>query len=228
MARASRNNYSLETLALLPFCILTGALAFYFIYGGIQLSISPWQLVQKHIQEAVELNISLYSRMPLGPEEIRSIQDSKDSIIRLFTGIFPALSAIAVLFTVWVNILIAKRTLAKSGILPPQLANLSGWKAPTWLVWIFLASGGLMLIPHEQIRFAGVNLFLCISFIYFLQGLAIVSFFFEQKNISPFLRALFYFFIAIQQILMIAIAALGFFDIWIDFRKYFRRDKANV
>ena len=84
MARSVREQYTLETLVLLPSFILLGVLTFYFIFGGIQLSISPWQLIQKHIQEAVELNISLYSRLPLSPDEIKSIQDGKDSVIRLF------------------------------------------------------------------------------------------------------------------------------------------------
>lgn len=225
MARSVREQYTLETLVLLPSFILLGVLTFYFIFGGIQLSISPWQLIQKHIQEAVELNISLYSRLPLSPDEIKSIQDGKDSVIRLFSKIFPALCAIAVLFTVWINLLTAKRILMKTGIVPPQLANLSEWKTPVWLIWIFLAAGALILIPPTLISFAGINLFLSISFIYLLQGFAIVSFFFEQKNISPFFRSLFYFFIAIQQILMIAITIVGFFDIWIDFRKYFRNDQ---
>lgn len=225
MARSVREQYTLETLVLLPSFILLGVLTFYFIFGGIQLSISPWQLIQKHIQEAVELNISLYSRLPLSPDEIKSIQDGKDSVIRLFSKIFPALCAIAVLFTVWINLLTAKRILMKTGIVPPQLANLSEWKTPVWLIWIFLAAGALILIPHTLISFAGINLFLSISFVYLLQGFAIVSFFFEQKNISPFFRSLFYFFIAIQQILMIAITIVGFFDIWIDFRKYFRNDQ---
>jgi uncharacterized protein YybS (DUF2232 family) len=225
MARSVREQYTLETLVLLPSFILLGVLTFYFIFGGIQLSISPWQLIQKHIQEAVELNISLYSRLPLSPDEIKSIQDGKDSVIRLFSKIFPALCAIAVLFTVWINLLTAKRILMKTGIVPPQLANLSEWKTPFWLIWIFLAAGALILIPHTLISFAGINLFLSISFVYLLQGFAIVSFFFEQKNISPFFRSLFYFFIAIQQILMIAITIVGFFDIWIDFRKYFRNDQ---
>lgn len=225
MARSVREQYTLETLVLLPSLILLGVLTFYFIFGGIQLSISPWQLIQKHIQEAVELNISLYSRLPLSPDEIKSIQDGKDSVIRLFSKIFPALCAIAVLFTVWINLLTAKRILMKTGIVPPQLANLSEWKTPFWLIWIFLAAGALILIPHTLISFAGINLFLSISFVYLLQGFAIVSFFFEQKNISPFFRSLFYFFIAIQQILMIAITIVGFFDIWIDFRKYFRNDQ---
>jgi hypothetical protein len=42
-----------------------------------------------------------------------------------------------------------------------------------------------------------------------------------------FFRFLAYFLIAIQQMLMIAIAAVGFFNLWIDFRKYFRKDRTT-
>ncbi len=221
-----RKNYSIEMIVLLPSAIMLSAIIVYFVYGGMQLSISPWQLAEKHIQEAIDLNIRLYSRLPLSPEEIKAIQDSRSSVIDLFTRIFPALCILAIMFTAWINTLISKRILLKSGIVPPQFVNLSEWKAPPWVVWIFLASGGLMLIPDPQASFAGVNAFLSLSFIYFLQGTAIVSFFFQKKDISPVFRGVFYFFVAIQQMLMIAIAALGFFDIWIDFRRFFRTDPA--
>ncbi|MDD5524767.1 MAG: DUF2232 domain-containing protein, partial [Smithella sp.] len=72
------------------------------------------------------------------------------------------------------------------------------------------------------------NIFLVTSFIYLLQGLAIVSFFFQKKNVPFFFRYLFYFLIAVQQILMIPIVAIGLFDIWIDFRKYFQKDQATT
>jgi len=73
----------------------------------------------------------------------------------------------------------------------------------------------------------GVNVFLTAAFVYFLQGLSIVSFFFQNKDISLFFRWLFYFLIAIQQMLMIAIAAVGFLDLWIDFRKFFRKTQTT-
>jgi len=225
MAWTARKNYSIEIMMLLPAFIILSAIGFYYIYGGMQLSLHPWQLVEKHITEAVELNIQLYSRFPLSPEEISAVKNSKPEVIQLFTRMFPAFGIISVLFTIWINILIGNRRLQKNGVILPKLSALSEWSAPNWLVWIFLAAGGSSFIPQTSIRFVGINIFLIVSFIYLLQGFAIISFFFQRKNISIFSRGLFYFFIAIQQILMIAIATVGFFDIWIDFRKYFRKDQ---
>lgn len=223
MARTAKNNYSVEALVLLPSLVILAAIAAYFIYGGMQLSISPWQLVEKHITEAVELNIKFYNQLPLSPEEINAIKDGKPLIIQLFTRIFPALCIISVLFATWANALMGNKLLHKQGAALPQLSALSQWKAPHWLVWIFIAAGGLSFVPETSVRYSGINIVLIASFIYFLQGLAIVSFFFQSKNISLFFRWIFYFLIAIQQMLMIAIATMGFADLWIDFRKYLQK-----
>ncbi len=222
-----QKRFSVEGVVLLPSLLLVGAIALYFIYGGMQLSITPWQLVEKRIQEAVELNIRLYSQFPLNAEEIQEITNSKPQMISLFTMIFPALCVIAAVFTIWINLLAAGRLLKGRGILPAPLSALSEWSAPAWLVWIFIAAGGMSAVPMAPVRFSGVNLFLVASFIYFLQGLAIVSFFFQHRNISPFFRFFAYFLIAIQQMLMIAIAAVGLFNLWVDFRKYLRKDRTT-
>jgi len=228
MARITRKEYSIELTILLPSLVILGAVALYFIYGGMQLSITPWQLIERHITEAVELNIKLYNRLPLKPEEISALDSNKPAIISFFTGLFPALCTIAVLFTIWANALLGNALLGRPGIILPRFLSLSEWSAPHWLVWIFIAGGGLSFVPWSFASYFGINVFLVAAFIYLLQGLAIVSFFFQNKNISTFFRWLFYFLIAIQQILMIAIAAVGFFDIWIDFRKYFRKKDQAV
>jgi uncharacterized protein YybS (DUF2232 family) len=227
MAWTAQNRFSVERIVLLPALVLVSAIAFYFIYGGMQLSVTPWQLVEKNIQEAVELNIQIYSRFPLNAEELQYIADSKPQMISLFTKIFPGLCIIAAVFTIWINLIAAGRLLKSRGIVPPQLSTLSEWSAPARLVWVFIAAGGMIALPVAPVRFLGINLFLATSFIYFLQGLAIVSFFFQQKNISPFFRFLVYFLIAIQQMLMVAIVAVGFFNLWVDFRKYLRKDRTT-
>lgn len=226
MARMATREYTVEFVIGLPALVVLGSIVFYFFYGGMQLSIGPWDLVKKHIVEAVDANITLYSRLPLNPEEIQSLRSSRSAIVGLFTAIFPALCVVAVLFTLWVNLLLGGKLLRRQGVVLRRLSALSEWKAPSLLVWIFIAGGGLALLPQTQIGFAGVNVFLTAAFIYFLQGLAIVSFFFQNKEISLFFRWLFYFLIAIQQMLMIAIAAVGFLDLWIDFRKFFRKAQA--
>lgn len=228
IAQTTRKNYPIDLIILLPSFAVLGAVVFYFVYGGAQLSMSPLQLLEKHITEAVELNIQFYSRLPLSPEEISAIKESKPTVIQLFTRIFPALCIISVLFTIWSNVLMGNKLLRRRGMDLPNLSTLSEWKAPDWLVWIFIAGGGLSFVPQTHISYTGINLFMVASFIYLLQGLAIVSFFFNHRNLSIFFRWFFYFLIAIQQMLMIAIAAVGFFDIWIDFRKYFHKDQEKT
>ncbi len=227
MARTARQNHPIELVVLLPACVILGAVAGYFVYGGLHLSISPVQLIEKHISEAVDLNIRLYSRLPLKPEEIKAITDSRAAVVQLFVRIFPALCIISVLFTIWINMLLGSKILRRNGVQIPVLSGLAEWKAPNWLVWVLIAGGGMSLIPQTFVRYPGINIFLVAAFLYLIQGLAIVSFFFQNKNISTFFRWLLYFLIAIQQMLMIAIAAVGFLDIWIDFRKYFRKDQAT-
>lgn len=227
MAAAVRKNYSIELIVILPTGVILFAIVCYFIYGGWQLTLGPWQTVQRHIAEAVDLNIRIYSRLPLEAQSLKAMQESRDSMVQLFTRVFPAFCVNGVIFILWLNVLMARKILMKYGTIPVQMAELSQWRTMPWLVWLFLVSGALILVPWTYASFVGINIFLCLSLAYLLQGFAIIGYIFQKKHVPPLLRALFYFFIAIQQLLMIAIAAVGLFDIWMDFRKYFRTDPAE-
>ena len=118
--------------------------------------------------------------------------------------------------------------LGKRGIIFPRYEGINAWKAPDFLIWIFIISGGLLFIPNEQVNFYSMNIFIIVCFIYSLQGFAIIGFLFRNKNVPIIFRYLFYFLIAVQQFLMIAIVAAGIFDTWIDFRKFIKKDEASA
>jgi uncharacterized protein YybS (DUF2232 family) len=227
MARSIRLNQPVEALILLPSLICLTAIAAFFVLSGIQLEMNVVEVVKKYLADAVDLNISFYARLPLKPEEIKAIQDSRDGVIELLARIFPAICTISVLSVIWLNMLLAGKILGKKSITPPVFLGLSQWRTPVWLVWVFIAAGVMMVFSHTHLRFAGINIFLITAFFYLLQGLAIISFFFQSKNVSMFFRVIIYFLIAVQQLLMIAVAAVGLFDLWVDFRKFFRKDQAT-
>jgi len=228
IARIAAQNGSVEKIIIYPALFIIASICFYFIYGGFVLSVSPWQLVVKYIAATIEENIKLYSQLPLKTEDINFIKDNEKNIIDGFTQIFPSLIIITSTLIIWVNFLLGKRILGKAGITWPNLTGLARWKAPELIIWIFIISGGLFFVPYKDINFFSLNIFLVTCFIYLLQGLAIVSFFFQNKNVPLFFRYLFYFLIAVQQILMIPIIAIGLFDIWIDFRKYFQKEQTTI
>ena len=228
MAQIAGKNYSIEKTIIYPALFIVGAISFYFIYDALALSVNPWQLVKNYITLLVKENINLYSKLPLQAEDINLIKDNERSIINGLIQVFPSVVIILSLSIIWVNLLIGKNYLGRAGIIYPKFTALARWKMPEGVIWIFIVSGVLFFVPERNINFYSFNVFLVVCFFYLLQGLAIVSFFFQIKNVPVFLRYLFYFFIAVQQFLMIPIIATGLFDIWIDFRKFFQKDRTAV
>jgi uncharacterized protein YybS (DUF2232 family) len=220
-------NFSIEKTIIYPSIFIIAAICFYFIYDAFMLSTNPWLLVKKYIAATIAENVKLYSQLPIKAEDINLIKDNEKNIVDVMTQIFPSIVIISAILITWVNFLLGKDYLGKAGIIFTKFIALARWKVPDFMVWIFLASGALFFLPNEDVNFFSWNIFLVACFIYLLQGLAIVSFFFQIKNVPNFLRFLFYFFIAVQQILMIPIAAVGLFDIWIDFRKLFQKDQTT-
>jgi uncharacterized protein YybS (DUF2232 family) len=82
-----------------------------------------------------------------------------------------------------------------------------------------------LIVPDEIVKIIGLNTLIVLLFLYLLQGLSIVQFFFKRKNIPRYLRGLFYALIVLYQYLLVFISAIGLFDIWVDFRKLNRPAK---
>jgi uncharacterized protein YybS (DUF2232 family) len=55
--------------------------------------------------------------------------------------------------------------------------------------------------------------------VYFFQGIAIVSYYFNKKRFPKILRIFLYTLMALQQLILLAVIGLGFFDLWINFRR---------
>jgi len=227
ISRIATRNKSAEKVIAYPALLIIAAICFYFIYSSFEQSVHPWQFIQKYVASIIDTNIKLYSQLPLAKEDIDFIKNNQQSITIAFTRIFPSLIVIISVFIVWINVLIGKNVLSKAGISRTNLTMLASWKTPDFFIWIFIISGGLNFVPNDDINFLALNLFLVICFIYLLQGFAIISFIFQSKNVPVFFRFLFYFFIAVQQFLMIPIVIVGLFDIWVDFRKFVRKDQTT-
>jgi len=228
IAAVALKNSSIEKTVIYPALVIIGAICAYFIYSGFELSVNPWHLVQQFVAKIVEQNINLYNQLPLDKEDISLIKENKLIFISIFTSIFPAVVIMGSIIIVWINVLMGKDILRRATIILPQLDGLSRWKAPEFIIWIFITAGGLLLFPNEQTRFFSLNTLIMVCFVYLLQGFAIISFLFQNKNVPVFFRYLFYFLIAVQQFLMIPIVVAGLFDIWVDFRRFFQKNQAST
>jgi uncharacterized protein YybS (DUF2232 family) len=95
----------------------------------------------------------------------------------------------------------------------------TAWKSPDYLVWGVIGCALMLMLPVSFFKMLALNGMVVLTIIYFFQGIAIISFYFEKKKIPMAIRTLLYGTIIIQQIFLLVIAGIGFFDVWLNFRR---------
>ena len=176
-------------------------------------------LASDYVAKNLELTLLLYKNMGVSEENIQLIADSLSQIQYVLLRIIPGLLFASTLFVAWTSILMAKPMLQTRGLLYPEFGPLKAWKPPEYLVWGVIASGGMLLIPSGASKLFGINGLIGLMTIYFFAGVAIVSYYFERKRLPRILRFFLYSLIALQQFILLMVIGLGFFDMWLDFRR---------
>ena len=187
----------------------------YRIASGIDLI----SILSHYVAQNIELSLVLYQSLGMPEESLRLIQGSLDNIQYILVSIIPGLTITSTLLVIWINILLSKVALKGKFPFHPDYEKLNQWQAPDYLVWALIGCGLLMLFPAGVTRMISLNIILILMTIYFFQGMAIVSFYFEKKQIPRLFRILLYTLIALQQLALIAVIGIGLFDMWVNFRK---------
>jgi uncharacterized protein YybS (DUF2232 family) len=210
---------SIEKTILYACLVIWSTVAATLIFAGLTSGIQIITMVSNFVGKNLQASLVFYEKAGMPQEHIQMIQDSSDLIQYALVRIMPGMVAAGSLLVVWINLLVARPVLATAKIHFPDFGCLNTWKAPEQLVWIAIGCGIMLLVPEKGIRIFGLNGFIILMTIYFFQGIAIISFFFEKKNIPMLLRVILYGFIGMQFFLIMLVIAAGFFDMWLDFRK---------
>jgi uncharacterized protein YybS (DUF2232 family) len=176
-------------------------------------------LVSVYIAQNLEMTVALYQGMGASEEFVQKFSNSLEQIQYGLIRIIPAMVTASFLLVTWSNLLMARPILKRRGLFIPEFGALKLWKAPDYLIWVLIGCGGFLMLPGSTLKIVGLNGLLVLLILYFFQGIAIVSFFFEKKQFPRLLRVFFYTLIAIQQIVLLVVIGLGIFDMWINFRK---------
>ncbi len=176
-------------------------------------------LVSEYVAKNLELTMALYQNMEVSEETIHMISSSLENIQYILVRIIPALIVVSTSFIAWVSLLLAKPLLRSRALFYPGFGSLNLWKAPEFLVWGVIGSGLLLLLPDRAFKVIGLNGLIILMAIYFFQGIAIVSFYFNKRRFPVLLRSFFYSLIALQQVVLLVVIGVGFFDMWLNFRK---------
>jgi uncharacterized protein YybS (DUF2232 family) len=167
----------------------------------------------------LELSLQLYQQMGLSQDQLHFLESSMEGIQQVLVGMMPALVIGSTLMVTWISLLAARRVCQRCGLPFPDYGALDRWKAPELMVWGVIGSGVLLLVPALAAKMVGLNGLAVFMVIYFFQGMAVVAFFFQKKQIPRLARMVLYGLIAVQQLVMLAVIGVGFFDTWFNFRK---------
>lgn len=177
------------------------------------------QIISNYISRYQALSSRLFSESAQLYPEMKVDLEMLEKASSLFVIIFPGVFINSYFTMVWVNILLIKKVLLKKGIIVKSIENLNQWKAPDQLVFGVIALSILLFLPIGVLKYFAVNCLIILMFVYFFQGIAVASFFFQKKSVPFALRSFFYILIAIQPFFMFLVIGIGLSDIWINFRK---------
>ena len=212
-------NYSIDKIILYA----TGAVMFTGFLGLVGYSLLSgegiYAIVSDYVTNNLELTMVLYQNMGMSEENIHLIDRFLAELQPFIVQILPAMVTASTLFVAWTNILIARPVLKRRLLVYPDFGPLKMWKAPEYLVWGVIGCGLALLLPGSVINTVGHNGLLILMTVYFFQGIAIVSFYFEKKRLPRFIRFFLYTLIAVQHLILLAVIGLGFFDMWVNFRR---------
>src|SRR6185369_9880255 len=175
-------------------------------------------ILLKGIETSGEQAIGIYSKQGLSPEDLATLTSGIRQAGQFIAAVFPALVLVSLGMMAALNMSVLFRFAAKTFPHLPQPASSLSFRNPEALVWILIAAGFSMLVPQPDLKRVALNILVVLGFIYFLQGLAVVLAFFQRVSVPSLARIIFWLVLAFQPYLVLAIAVLGVFDIWGDFR----------
>jgi uncharacterized protein YybS (DUF2232 family) len=223
LAEMFRRETTIERTILLPsiFLLAAGVASVWIAAAMSGRDFLP--LIQTYVEQTLRETNRIYAQMGLTPEQMQVSGEMAKAILM----ILPSLITAMVVQAIWINVLAAREIFRRNALPFPDFGDLSRWKAHERIVWLLIAAGIAVLVPVSPLRAAGWNLLILCLLVYMMQGLSIVSFYLKWYKIPRFLRFLTYIVILIYQFVLIVVAAIGLFDLWLDVRRFARPKEEN-
>lgn len=178
---------------------------------------NPHAQAVKAINASVSQVAALYEQAGIKGDDLKALQQGMQQAGALIGRVYPSLMVVSLAIIAGLNLLLLTKFSARLPRLPAT-GEFKSFKNPEQLVWVLIAAGFAMLVKNQQVTTAALNVLVVTVSLYFIQGMAVIIHFFTRFTVPKLVRVLFYLFLALQPYLVVAVAALGLFDIWGDFR----------
>ena len=173
--------------------------------------------VSKGVQASITQTAQLYEKAGVKGDELKALQDSMQQAGALIVTVYPALVTVALGLVACMNLLLLSRIAARLRM-PLYLGDFKKYRNPEPLVWLLIAAGFGLMVPQNLVYLAALNLMIVLCALYSVQGFAVIGHYFRKLKVPTFVRLLATLLLIFQPFMVLAVAALGVFDLWGDFR----------
>jgi uncharacterized protein YybS (DUF2232 family) len=150
-------------------------------------------------------------------EDLQALQQGMKQVGAVIGRIYPALVLTGLGAIAGLNLLALRRMAVRLNR-PLAVGDLRKFRNPDHLIWFVIVAGFALLLNNSAVTTAALNVLVVALSLYFLQGLAIILYLFDRFAVHRFVQVTFYILMALQPYLAVAVAALGIFDLWGNFR----------
>lgn len=213
---------SLETMVISTLVLMVSLFVILSIMGDMS-GISIVAQLEEFFTEALNTQIELLKETGLSNYELLKITDFMEDKFGEVLSIIPSIIIIFSLITAYLNYLISVLILRKLGYGIVYIPKFSRFSLPNNILLgtgiMFLGAFLLKLFKLFYYEAIFINITTLVSFVFFLQGLAIIDYRLIQKNRNWFFRVLVILFFTMILPLGGVITILGILDVIFDFRK---------
>ncbi len=220
MAETTRLSFSFEKIVLIS-ALVPAVLTLLMLFIGLAgEGGSSMKALEDTLKSEAESYIQVLEKSGETPEKLKEIRKSVEESIPTAARVFPSFILISALVGAVINFLAVRylwlRFYTRQYF---EGMDVSRWMLPDIMVWVLIASVGSMLFGPGISQMAGINLAIILLFLYFLQGLSVVTHILKSKKFPRWAWIIVFILIPLNPMFFGLVVGMGLFDIWVDFRK---------
>ncbi|MCR1899272.1 YybS family protein [Irregularibacter muris] len=198
---------------------------FYRIIVGVDILTEMTEMMKLSMGEIT----NMYQKMGVDPNILDQAVERIENMMQTVNMLFPAILLTIPMAITGINMLVTQKLLPRLGYHQvAKIQPLRNWKLPShanyglFFIIVLTTLGQYLKIPNFDMVHR--NVLYLILMVFFIQGLAVISYFFHHRNFSKGIKFIGYLFILLTPFLQIMIHFIGLFDVVFNFRNLIKHN----
>lgn len=223
LAYTLKRKYSTSQIVVLSTGVTLISIIFMISFLGIISGVDFLTEIETSFNQTLKLQINAIKSMGISPYEISEMEDMLKATLEYIILIIPSIMIISSVFIAYISLWLSSSILRRLGDKRPVIPKFTRFKLPhNIILGVLIILLGTMALRYFKLLYYEtifINVIVLFSFVFFLQGLAVIIFLMNKMKLNKILRSILIALIIISVPLSFVVSIIGILDNMIDFRK---------